>query len=316
MHYALRILKMIFPESLKKGDVVAMVSPATMVKEEYVKGGAAFLEKMGFIPRLMPGVSGPADGSFASSREQRLTDIREALRDPEVKAIFCARGGYGCVHLISEIPMEEVRSNPKWIIGFSDISALHALWFKSGVASLHAPMAKHLTIEPADDVSTTHLFKILTEGAEMDYEVEPHPFNRLGHAEGILRGGNLAVLNGLASTPFDLLDVEEGEDVILFIEDISEAIYAVERMLTRLYLSGSLSRLKGLIVGQFTEYRPDLNHESMEGMIEALLRRYGINDIPVAFNFPVGHVQLNYPMIEGARVMLEVTPEYVRLKTV
>lgn len=307
---------MIFPESLKKGDVVAMVSPATMVKEEYVKGGVAFLEKMGYVPRLMPGVSGPSDGSFASTREQRVADIMEALRDPEVKAIFCTRGGYGCVQLISEIPMEEVRSNPKWIIGFSDISALHALWYKSGVASLHAPMAKHLTIEPADDVSTTGLFKILAECPDMDYMVAPHSFNRIGQAQGVLRGGNLAVLNGLASTPFDLLSVDEGEDVILFIEDISEAIYAVERMLTRLYLSGTLSRIKGLIVGQFTEYRPDLNHENMESMIDALLRRYEINYIPVAFNFPVGHVSLNYPMIEGAKVELDVTPECVRLKTI
>lgn len=307
---------MVFPNNLKKGDVVAMVSPATMVKEEYVKGGADFLKKMGYVPRLMPGVLSSPDGSFASTREQRVADIRDALRDPEVKAIFCTRGGYGCVQLISEIPMDEVRNNPKWIIGFSDISALHALWYKSGVASLHAPMAKHLTIEPGDDVSTAHLFRILAEGPEMDYEAAPHAFNRRGHAQGVLRGGNLAVLNGLASTPFDLLKVEEGEEVILFIEDISEAIYAVERMLTRLYLSGTLSRIKGLIVGQFTEYRPDLNHESMECMIDALLRRYGINDIPVAFNFPVGHVSRNYPMVEGANVDLDVTPECVSLKTI
>ncbi|MDE5675379.1 MAG: LD-carboxypeptidase [Muribaculaceae bacterium] len=307
---------MVFPNKLKKGDVVAMVSPATMVKEEYVKGGADFLKKMGYVPRLMPGVLSSPDGSFASSREQRVADIRDALRDPEVKAIFCTRGGYGCVQLISEIPMDEVRNNPKWIIGFSDISALHALWYKSGVASLHAPMAKHLAIEPADDVSTAHLFRILAEGPEMDYETAPHAFNRCGHAQGVLRGGNLAVLNGLASTPFDLLEVGEGEDVILFIEDISEAIYAVERMLARLYLCGTLQRIKGLIVGRFTEYRPDLNHESMEGMIDALLRRYDIKDIPVAFNFPTGHVRDNYPLVEGAVVTLDVDQDRTVLKTI
>lgn len=307
---------MLFPERLKKGDVVSIVSPATKVKDEYIMGAASFLEKRGYRPLLMPGALGPADGSFASSRTQRLADIRESLRDPSVKAILCARGGYGCVHLISEIPFEEVRENPKWLIGFSDISALHALWHKAGVASLHAPMAKHLTIEPADDLSTATLFKILEEGAVMDYKTAPHRFNRCGKASGMLRGGNLAVLNGLAGTPFDILKVRDGEDVILFIEDISEAIYAVERMLTRLYLSGTLTRVKGLIVGQFTEYRPDLNHESMECMIDALLRKYGVDGIPVAFNFPVGHVSLNYPLIEGAEVELTVSPDCVTLKTV
>lgn len=304
------------PDNLKKGDVVAIVSPATKVKEEYVEGAAAFLERRGYAVRIMPGALGPSDGSFASSREQREADIRNALLDPDVKAILCARGGYGCVHLISEIPVREIRENPKWIIGFSDISALHALWNRAGIMSLHAPMAKHLTLEPTDDVSTVALFKILEEGAKMDYSVDPHPFNRTGIGSGMLRGGNLAVLGGLAGTPFDMLRVVEGEDVILFLEDISEAIYAVERMLTRLYLSGTLGSVKGLILGRFTDYRPDLNHESMESMADALLSRYGISGIPVAFDFPTGHVTHNLPMIEGASVELCVDTGKVTLKTI
>lgn len=305
---------MIFPEKLKKGDKVAIISPATIVKEEYIAGACARLRERGYIPVVMAGANGPADGSFASGREQRLADLLSSLEDPEIKAILCARGGYGCVHLLPGIPMQVVRNNPKWLIGFSDISALHALWIRAGVASLHAPMAKHLTIEPDDDPSTLHLFHILEEGVEVDYSVPPHPFNRYGHAEGILRGGNLAVLNGLASTPYDILALSDNEEVILFIEDISEAIYAVERMLMRLYLSGTLSGIKGLIVGQFTEYRPDRNHDSMEAMIHKLLTRYGIDSIPVAFGFPVGHVTLNYPLPEGGKASLCVNSEGVELK--
>lgn len=150
----------------------------------------------------------------------------------------------------------------------------------------------------------------------MDYSFPSSPYNRTGKASGELRGGNLAVLNGLANTRFDMLTVGDGEDVILFIEDISEAIYAVERMLMRLYLSGTLSRIKGLIVGQFTEYRPDKNFDTMEAMIDALLTRCGISDIPVAFGFPVGHVSANYPLVEGAWVELTVTPDAVTLRSV
>lgn len=305
--------EMIRPASLQKGDKIAIISPATIVKEEYVRGAEAFLRKEGFDPVVYPGALGPSLGSYAASHEQRIEDLKRALADSEVHAILCARGGYGSVHILPEIPVEMVRDNPKWIIGFSDISALHALWQRAAVMSLHAPMAKHLTLEGETDFSTLSLLSLLRGEKRMDYEVNPHPFNRQGIGKGMLRGGNLAVLNGLASTPYDILTPGEDEDVILFIEDISEAIYAVERMLMRLILSGGLQRLKGLIIGQFTEYKPDRNHESMEVMVDSLLKRHKIEGLPVAFNFPTGHVKDNYPLVEGAEVILEVSPEAVRL---
>lgn len=306
-----------YPSVLKKGDLIAIVSPATTVKEEYVAGAAAFLKGRGYKPLVMPSALGPADGSFSASHEARLKDLTDAIENPNIAAILCARGGYGCVHLIADPKlMEAVKRNPKWLIGFSDVSALHALWHKCCIASIHGPMAKHITIETPDDACTDALMRIITQNPIMDYAVEPSPFNRLGKAVGELRGGNLAVLDGLASTPFDMLSVDESEDVILFIEDISEAIYAVERMLMRLYLSGTLSRLKGLIIGQFTEYRPDKNFDTMEAMVDSLLARCGIDNIPVAFSFPVGHVSNNLPLVEGACVELEVTPDKVTLKTI
>lgn len=307
---------MIYPEKLCKGDKIAILSPATIVKEEYVEGAARFLREKGFSPVVMPSALGPASGSFAASREARLADILSALADKDVKAIFCARGGYGCVQLLPSIPFETVAANPKWLIGFSDISALHALWVKAGVASVHGPMAKHITVESDDDVSTAALLSLLTGNGSFEYTDAPWPFNRHGIGEGMLRGGNLAVLNGLASTPYDILDIREGEDVVLFIEDISEAIYAVERMLYRLWLSGALARAKGLVVGRFTEYRPDRNFSSMEQMIDDFLRRNDISGFPVAFNFPVGHVTHNLPLLEGSRVRLEVNGETTILKSI
>lgn len=297
----------ITPSPLRPGDKIAIFAPATTVKREYVEGAAEMLSREGFSVEIMPSALGPSDGSYAASFDTRLADLRKALADPEVKCILCARGGYGCNRLLPHIPTEEIRQNPKWIIGFSDISALHALWLTAGVKSLHAPMAKHLTILPSDDPSTSALLAILRGERRIDYKIPPTPYNRPGTATGRLQGGNLAVLNGLAATPYDILTAAPGERVILFIEDISEAIYAVERMLVRLYMSGFMHRIAGLIVGQFTEYRPDLNFPSMEAMIDTFLSRCHITGIPVAFNFPTGHVDLNLPLIEGEEVTLKVT---------
>ncbi len=305
--------RIIFPEPLKEGARVAIISPATIVKEEYIEGAGAYLRSRGYEPMIMPHAKGAADGSYASSFENRLSDFTEAWRDSEISAVLCARGGYGAAHLLPYLPAEMLRENAKWLIGFSDISALHAGLLSAGVASIHGPMAKHLTEEPAHP-SSEALMKIL-RGGKMEYSAPGNPFNHVGCASGILMGGNLAVLNGLAAGPYDLLAMAGEAGAILFIEDISEAIYAVERMLWRLHLAGTLCNLKGLIIGNFTEYRPDRNFTTMEAMIASLLHRISYPaEIPVAFGFPVGHVTDNYPLIQGARVNLEVTPAGVTLR--
>lgn len=295
---------MIKPAPLRKGDRVAILSPATVVKEEYIDGAAAELRRRGFEPVVMPHAKGPAYGSYASGYEERLADLTTAWLDPEIRMVLCARGGYGSAHLLPALPPQTLRENAKWLVGFSDISALHACLLSAGICSIHGPMAKHLTEQP-DNAATQCLFRLI-EGENMDYCFPGHGLNIAGKATGRLVGGNLAVINGLASSPFDPLARIPQEDVILFIEDISEAIYAVERMLWRIYMAGQLSRLKGLIVGRFTEYRPDRNFQSMEDMISSLLSRTGINDIPVAFDFPCGHVDDNMPLIHGSEVALEV----------
>ncbi len=305
------------PPLLHPGDHIAIISPATIVNPDYIDGACRHLRREGFVPVVMPHAKGDACGSYAASDADRLSDLIEAYRRPEIKAILCARGGYGCNHLLPRIPFELLRDNPKWLIGFSDISALHALSLRAGLMSLHAPMAKHLTLLPDDHYTTQALFDILRKGLPHTYTIPSSPLSKPGTAQGILVGGNLAVINGLAATPFDPLapdaadNIIPGKDtpVILLIEDISEAIYAVERMLIRLILSDTIFRIKGLIIGQFTEYRPDLNFTDMESMISRLLADFAPDlKIPIAYQFPVGHVDENLPIPLGSMATLAITP--------
>lgn len=304
---------MIFPKPLQKGDKVAFLSPASPVKDEYVEGAMARFYDKGYEPVLTDYALGHTSGSYAAGRAQRLMDLYDAIENPEIKAIFCNRGGYGCVGLINEFTNSFVAKNPKWIIGFSDVSALLSKWFVSGVASIHGPMAKHLATMPADDPCTEALFNILESGGNFSYRFETSSMNHPGEATGILRGGNLAVLNGLAATPYDILNYSRTEDYILFFEDISEPIYSVERMLWRLYLSGALTNAKALIFGQFTEYKPDRNFQTMEEMISHFINSHLLPPIPVVFNFPAGHTDINYPLVIRSRIRMSVSSSHVSI---
>ena len=290
--------RIIFPSPLTKGDKIAIISPASHILPEYVDGACRTITQLGFLPVVGAHCKGQC-GGYSGSIEQRLADFNDALHNPEVKAILCSRGGYGVVHLLEYLSPDDIAENAKWLIGFSDISALHAAMAASGVASIHASMAKHLTKFGADNEATQALFGIL-QGQLPTYRIPAHPFNKPGTVTGTLTGGNMAVLCGLLDTEFDLLS--RGD--ILFIEDVGEEVYKIERMLYNLRLSGVLPMIKGLIVGRFTDYRnPDGNGDSMEQMVKRMVEPY---DIPVAFDFPVGHVDENMPLIEGAQVTLTV----------
>lgn len=301
------------PAPLRKGDRIAIISPASQVREEYVAGAAVFLREQGFEPVVFPHALGPADGNFAATRGDRLTDLTVALSDRNIKGILCARGGFGCCHLLDGIPLQLVRENPKWLIGFSDISALHCMMNAAGVMSLHSPMAKHLSGSSLSDPSTSALMRALGTEGSLDYCWEAAVGNIEGSACGMLLGGNLAVIDGLANTPYDIFDPERCRGAILFIEDIAEPVYKVDRILTRLYLGGVFGVISGLVVGQFTEYPADRKYSSMEEMISEKLREWGVSNIPVSFNAPVGHVDGNLPMVIGAAAELKVTETTTRL---
>lgn len=288
----------IIPPALKPGDTVVFVSPAGTIKSQFVTDAVKVLQSQGWNVKIAPHALGKWR-TFSGTPDERYTDLSTALTDPNVKAIFCSRGGYGVVHLLERLDKLPIAKNPKWIIGYSDISALHALMAKHGVASIHAPMAKHLATFSGKDEDSQSLFKIL-KGQMQEYRVKPNPLNRPGTATGKLLGGNLAVIADLISTPFDIFK----PGMILFIEDISEPIYKTERILYQLKLSGVLASLGGLIVGQFTEYSKDVDGRSMESMIADMVKGYRY---PVAYGVPVGHVDHNIPLVEGATTTLTVT---------
>lgn len=295
---------MIYPASLNVGDKIAILSPASNIAPKLVEGACNVLKEWGFNPVIGKHCLG-RQGTYSGNIEQRIGDLKSAFADPEIKAILCSRGGYGVVHLLEYLPASFLIENSKWVIGFSDITALHATMVNAGIVSVHAPMCKHLTERGSNDKCSLALKNILT-GSLPNYVIDPHQLNRNGEATGTLVGGNMAVMCALASTHVDFLK----KDTILFIEDISEAVYKIERLIYQLRLNGMLPNLKGLIVGQFTDYKPDKNGESMYQMIHRLTADY---NFPIAFDFPVGHVDHNLPLIEGAAVTLSVTTPKVTL---
>lgn len=298
--------EMVLPAPLRAGDRVAIVSPASKIDPALIDSAAARLDAEGLVPVVMPHAKGVC-GSFSGTPQERMADMRAALEDPGIKAILCSRGGYGAVHLLPELDRLPRELFGKWLVGFSDITALHALWKRKGVASLHAAMAKHLAMGDAFPSFRRELG--ILGGQDGSCVWAEHPFNRPGVAEGVVCGGNMAVLGGLWSTPY--FPMEEGS--ILMIEDIGEPIYKVERMLWQLRLSCLLDRLGGIIVGQFTEYRPSADWQTMEDMISRNLDGCGV---PVCFGAPFGHIDDNRPLILGRRATLSVQSGGVSLRYV
>lgn len=299
----MNVLKL--PPSLHEGDKVVILSPSGKIDRSFLKGAQKRLESWG-LRAVLSKHAGSSSGRYAGTIKQRLEDFQAAMDDKEVKAILCSRGGYGAIHIMNKLNFDRFGQHPKWMIGFSDITALHNLFQQNGFASLHAPMARHLTVEPEDDPCTLHLKEILF-GNRPAYSVKKHVLNHKGTARGTLRGGNMAVFHGLHGTPYDL----PAEGTILFIEDISERPHSIERMMYNLKLGGVLERLSGLIIGQFTEYEED--HSLGKELYRALADMVKEYDYPICFNFPVGHVTNNLPLIEGAEVELTVGKKSVEL---
>ena len=300
---------MFFPPFLKQGDEIAIISPSGTVLSERVDGAVEAIRQWGFTPVVGEHCKGEYQAygviSHSATPEHRLADLQWALAAPRVKAILCSRGGYGAVHLLEHLDLKAIAANPKWIIGFSDISALHAAWYRAGVVSIHSPMAKHLTLHGIDNEISRNNYNIITGKGLPSYDVAPHPHNRLGSATATVTGGNLAVVMSLLATPYNV--IKPGN--ILIIEDVAEQVYQVQRLFYHLKLAGILPRLAGLVVGQFTKYRGD-DTTAMYDMIHDMVSPY---DYPVAFNYPIGHVPRNVPIVLGSTTTLEVSDTNVKL---
>ena len=303
---------LIMPPALKAGDKVAIISPASTPGDNNPELAAATLRAWGFVPVIGQHVLTRCH-AYAGTIEERCAELRWALNDPEIKAIVCTRGGYGSAMLLDPMTHADFKRHPKWIVGYSDITALHSAMVCSGVMSLHANMGGALGSRGAND-SVNLMLRDVLMGHLPSYTVPAHPLNKPGKARGIVLGGNMAVFTNIGgSRDWDFLDRDniKGRDIILFFEDVSESMPRVNSMLQQLRLKGVLNRVKAIIVGRFTDYKPSHEYTDMNEMLAETLNGY---DIPVCYDFPASHDEdWNYPMIEGCPATLNVSAAGVTL---
>ena len=285
------------PPALKTGSRVALVSPSGAVEPALVEQAAGLLRTWGLEPVTAPHALGRYH-RFAAPDDDRTADLQAALDDDRIDAVWCTRGGYGLCRIIDRLRFDRFARHPKWVIGFSDITCLHGALTAQGFGSVHGVMCKQLAQLP--DSRAVEAVRDILFGGNISYRVDPHPGNRPGRVTGLLTGGNLSVLNGLAGTPFGKIP----DGAILLLEDLCEAPYHIDRMIRRMRLSGQLARLGGIVAGQFTELDADDSFPDAYGI---LLEALGDISIPVACNFPVGHVDNNLPLVLGAPATLSVT---------
>lgn len=289
---------MILPKYLKKGDKIVIVSPAGPVDPDLVDGACARLHKWGFVPQVGFTAKGKS-GRFSAPDEDRLADLQQAMDDPSVSAILCARGGYGCMRIVDRLNFTAFAKSPKWVIGYSDVTALHAAFHQHGFSSIHGVMARAITSNSESAVALRDALK----GKEKKILVDsPAAFNREGEVTAPVFGGNLSLLYALRGTPFDV----DMSGKILFIEDLGERLYHIDRMVNNLRLGGVLRNLAGLMVGCFSDIPEDPCLVSAQKVIRDAVADYGY---PVLFGLPVGHEGLNLPIVEGAEYHLTVSSD-------
>jgi len=286
--------------ALKKGDKIAIVSPAKAIEKEYVDFAVGFFEQQGYEVVVGKNCLNQYH-YFAGTDEQRLSDFQEALDNPEIKAIICARGGYGCVRIVDEIQWASLLNQPKWIVGFSDVTVFHQRINILGLPSIHGTMPLNFK-ENSNEALMTLLQHL--EGNHQSISIPSHPMNIQGTAEGILIGGNLSILYSLLGTD----DEVNFEDTILFIEDLAEQLYHLDRMLFAFKKAGILGKIKGLIVGGMTDMKDTAIPfgKSLEEIIIEHIKPY---NIPLVFNFPAGHINDNRALVFGKKIKLEVWDE-------
>jgi len=298
----------ITPPYLQPGDAIGILCPAGYMPYEKTVMAIETLSKWGF--KVIQGKTlGHQFHYFSGTDEERLKDLQSMMDDKNIKAIFCARGGYGTGRIIQKLHFKKFRKNPKWIIGFSDITALHShLFSKYKIASLHAPMAAAFN---DGEFSNQYIQSLKTalEGGKANYTNEGHSFNKKGKASGVLVGGNLSLLVHLIGTSSEI----KTKNKILFIEDVGEYIYNIDRMMYQLKRSGKLANLAGLIVGKFTDMKDTTIPfgETVEEVIRDSIRQY---DYPVCFNFPISHDKENYAVKIGVEYKLSVSSSTTILK--
>ena len=296
----------VIPPYLKKGDLIGITSPAGYITHEEIRPAVRVMESWGYRVRLGKTI-GRRDASFGGTDAERLEDLQQLLDDRAVKAIMCARGGYGAVRIVDGLKWNLFREHPKWIIGFSDITVLHShLQRHLGIASIHSKMCNSFpeVWEKADAVQkdTIESIRRALAGEPLQYSWAPNSQNRNGHAKGILTGGNLKTLETLAGTASDL----NTQKRILFVEDTGEYLYSIDRMFWNLARTGKLEHLAGLIIGGFKIKQDDPGEEFGKNLQAIVLEKVKRYSYPVCFDFPVGHQRDNFALKCGVQHKLSI----------
>ena len=296
---------MVTPPFLQKGDVVAIVSTARKISIEELNPALQLLESWG-LKAIIGNTIEAEENQFAGCDELRATDFQQMLDDPDIKAIWCARGGYGTVRIIDKLDFSAFKKNPKWIVGYSDVTVLHSHIHNFGIETLHAQMC--LEIKNKTDETVESIRKILF-GEEYSIEIpRKDSFASSGIFSGELIGGNLSVLYSLCGSASEM----KTDNKILFIEDLDEMLYHIDRMMMNLKRSGYLKNLKALIIGGMTEMKDNKVYfgKTAEEIIVEMVKEY---NYPIISNFPAGHIKDNRALIMGREVELNITENIIAL---
>lgn len=297
------------PPYLKKGDMIGLVCPAGYMDEEKVQTCVNSLKDWGYKVKIGKTIGSDSKNYFSGTDAERLQDLQEMMDDEEVNAVLCARGGYGTGRIIDQLSFKQFKKRPKWIIGYSDITVLHShIYSNYYISTLHSPMASAFN-EGGNTNEFVLSLKAALEGKPTSITVPGNEFNRKGDEEGELVGGNLAILAHLVGTDSDIKTKER----ILFIEDVGEQLYNIDRMMHQLKRAGKLEKLNGLVFGIFSDIR-DTDRPfgtPLQEMLWNIIKDY---DYPVCFDFPVSHTDKNYALKVGVRHRLKVGEKKVVLE--
>lgn len=297
--------KLIMPEYLKKGDTVGILATARKIDLATIEPGIKLLESWG-LKVVIGKTIGKEQNQLAGADWQRATDFQEMLDNPAIKAIWAAKGGYGTVRIVDRINFTNFKKKPKWVIGFSDMTVLHSHINNMDIGTLHAIMAISAKSATPEAIES---FRKALFGEKLEYHIPAHPFNKKGKAQGELVGGNLSVLYSIQGSK----SAVDMKGKILFIEDLDEYLYHIDRMMMNLKRNGSLDGLKGIIVGGMTSMNDNdipWGKDALE-IIEDVVKDL---KIPIAYNFPAGHIKDNRALILGKNVTLEVNDKETVLK--
>lgn len=298
------------PPYLKQGSTIGITCPSGFVSHERVKHAVEILQRHGYKIKVGKTV-GSEHGYFSGTDEQRLDDLQQMMDDPEIGAILMGRGGYGMSRIIDNLDFTAFKKCPKWICGFSDIVVLlNHIQARLQMPVLHSPMCGAFKPE-TENLDYLQSFFTALKGGKMEYSAQPSPYNRPGNATGILTGGNLAILAHLTGSVSEV----DTTDKILFIEDIGEYLYNIDRLLLNLKRAGKLDNIKALIVGSFTDLQDTERPfgQTVEEIIWDKVKEY---NYPVCFNFPSGHQDINYTLRLGMMHSLTVDENGGRLVTI